>query len=172
MNAAVLAPSPAQRRGRWLPLGSFLLVFILHALYVRHISAPVSGGWADAAADNSMGDFGPYLQTQNYFLGFSYALGAAFSTWAVAQFLRRRESARAAGAVGSVTLMGLLMAGGCFMVGCCGSPMLGVYLSLFGAKALGAGKPIMALITLLSTGCGYFMLSRRFAKSSCGDKRC
>ena len=172
MSAAVLAPSVAKRWGRRLPLGSFLLVFVLHALYVRHLSTPVSGGWADAVADNSARGFGPYLQTQDYFLGFSYALGTAFSIWAVVRFLRQRERSRARGAVGSVTLMGLLMAGGCFMIGCCGSPMLGVYLSLFGAKALGVGKPLMAVIALLSTGCGYVILSRRFAKDSCGDKCC
>ena len=57
--------------------------------------------------------------------------------------------------------MGILMVGGCFLIGCCGSPMLAVYLSIFGAKALGVGKPSTALVTLLSTGCGYYWLSRR-----------
>ena len=65
------------------------------------------------------------------------------------------------------------MAGGCFLIGCCGSPMLAVYLSLFGAKALGLGKPFMALVTLVSVGCGYWCLSRRLAReSTCMDDCC
>lgn len=64
------------------------------------------------------------------------------------------------------------MASGCFLLGCCGSPMLGVYLALFGAKALGAGKPLMAGITLLSTGCGYWCLSRRFSRGGCVNDCC
>jgi len=64
------------------------------------------------------------------------------------------------------------VASGCFLLGCCGSPMLGVYLALFGAMALGAGKPLMAGITLLSTGCGYWCLSRRLAKGGCADNCC
>ena len=48
--------------------------------------------------------------------------------------------------------------------------MLAVYLSLFGAKALGLGKPLMALVTLVSVGCGYWCLSRRLARgSTCMD---
>jgi hypothetical protein len=42
--------------------------------------------------------------------------------------------------------------------------MLAVYLSLFGVKALGLGKPLMALVTLVSVSCGYWCLSRRFAR--------
>lgn len=45
--------------------------------------------------------------------------------------------------------------------------MAGVFLGLFGAKSLGAGKPIMALVTLLSIDCGYWNLFRRFARRVC-----
>ena len=65
------------------------------------------------------------------------------------------------------------MAGGCFLIGCCGSPMLAVYLSLFGAKALGLGKPLMALVTLVSVSCGYWYFSLRLARgSTCMDDCC
>lgn len=41
----------------------------------------------------------------------------------------RQEMAVAAGAaVGGMTLVDILMAGGCFPIGCGGLPMLGVYL--------------------------------------------
>jgi hypothetical protein len=82
----------------------------------------------------------------------------------------RQEMAVAAGAaVGGMTLVDILMAGGCFPIGCGGLPMLGVYLSLFGSKALGLGKPLTALITLASVSCGYWCLSRRLAR---GDACC
>jgi len=50
---------------------------------------------------------------------------------------RQERTVTAGAAGGGVTLLGALMAGGCFLIGCCGSPMLAVYLSLFGAKGLG-----------------------------------
>jgi len=172
MSVALPALRQKSRRARLAPAAVFLLVFVLHALYLRHVAAAPASGWADTGiADTSAFGFGPYLRAQDYFLGFSYALGAAFAAWAVAQFSRRRQAALAAGAVGSLTLVGLLMAGGCFLIGCCGSPMLGVYLGIFGAKALGVGKPLTAAITLFSTGCGYWCLSRRWA-DCCADSCC
>lgn len=157
-------------------MATFILVMTLHALYIRHVSAAPtdSDGFADSGITNDVGflGLGPYWAAQDYCLGFSYALGTAFAVWATVQFVRTRQAALAAGAAGSVTLVGVLMAAGCFLLGCCGSPMLGVYLTLFGAKVLGAGKPIMALVTLLSVGCGYWCLSRRFARGGCADDCC
>ncbi|HXG23291.1 MAG TPA: hypothetical protein VNJ09_01955, partial [Chthonomonadales bacterium] len=153
----------ARRAGRGMPAVVFVGVFVAHALYVRHMSAAPADGWADADLMQTGGPWGlgPYFQAQDYFMGFSYALGTAFAVWAIVQFVRSRRAAMAAGAAGSVTLVGILMTAGCFLVGCCGSPMLGVYAGIFGAKALGVGKPLMAGITLASVGCGYWCLSRR-----------
>lgn len=148
VGAANAAPSPGLFV-RLLPLFSFAVVFILHALYLRRLAALPTDGWADSnlVADSSLWGLKPYLEGQDYFMGFSYALGAAFAVWAVGQFIFSRQKAAAAGAAaGSLTLVGALMAGGCFLIGCCGSPMLGVYMGIFGAKALGAGKPLMAVI--------------------------
>jgi hypothetical protein len=51
--------------------------------------------------------------------------------------------------------------------------MLAVYVSLFGAKALGLGKPLMALVTLISISCSYWCLSRRLARgTTCMDDCC
>jgi predicted permease len=105
-------------------------------------------------------------------LGFSYALGAAFAAWTIGQFIRTRQAAMATGAVGSVTFVGVLMAAGYFLIGCCCSPMLGVYLGLFGAKALGIGKPLMAVVTMISVGTGYWYLSRRATKELCIGEGC
>ena len=163
MTTEVLGTNPIARMARWLPPAIFVLVFVFHALYIRQISSAPPPGWANVGiVDNTWLGFGAYVEAGDYFTGFSYALASAFGVWAIMQFFHQRRAAMAAGAVGSVSLMGILMVGGCFLIGCCGSPMLAVYLSIFGAKALGVGKPLMALVTLLSTGCGYYWLSRRF----------
>jgi hypothetical protein len=161
---------------RWLrgmPLIVFLLVFTGHAFFIRYQAAVPADGWADVGVGyGGLWGFAAYITEQDYYLGFSYGLGAAFATWSANQFIRTRQAAMAAGAVGSVTFVGVLMATGCFLIGCCGSPMLGVYLGLFGAKALGFGKPLMALVTVLSVGWGYWYLSRRAARGRCTGTDC
>lgn len=164
--------SPSRLTRLW-PMVVFVAIFVGHALYIGHEAASPSDGWADSEIiDYGFLGLKPYWEAQDYFLGFSYALGAAFAVWAIGQFVRSRRTAVAVGAAGGVTLVGVLMTAGCFLVGCCGSPMLGVYAGIFGAKALGAGKPLMALITLLSVGCGYYCLSRRFAEGNGLDSCC
>lgn len=174
-------PAPFASRLAWpafplrhlLPLAAFILVFVGHAYYVRLVGAMPVDGWANiGVTDNGFLGLGPYLAAQDYFLGFSYALGAAFGVWAVSRLIRQRRAAYATGTAVSITLVGGLMASGCFLIGCCGSPMLAVYLAIFGAKAVGVGKPLMAGITLLSTGGGYWCLSRRAAQGRCMDSCC
>ncbi len=158
---------------RWLAPVVFLGVYAVHAFYVCRLVATPSEGWADSEIMKSgfLG-LGPYIQGQDYYTGFSYALGAGFTVWAIGRYLRSRQAAMAAGAVGSITFVGVLMAAGCFLIGCCGSPMLGVYLGIFGAKALGLGKPLMALISVLSVAIGYWYLTRRAKKEICLDNSC
>lgn len=157
----------------WMPFLTFLAVFAGHAFYIREQAALPTDGWADVGVGyGGLWGFESYVREQNFYLGFSYGLGAAFAVWAIGQSIRTRQAAMATGAVGSVTFVGVLMAGGCFLIGCCGSPMLGVYLGLFGAKALGIGKPLMALVTVISVGSGFWYLSRRAAKGLCTDASC
>ena len=162
---------------RLLPALVFLAVFVAHALYSGCWAASVPSGWADS--DISASAAGPlglwaYWRGQDYFMGFSYALGTAFATWALSRCIsfNQGRAVAAGAAVGSITLVGVLMAAGCFLIGCCGSPMLAIYLGLFGAKMLGLGKPLTALITLGSVSCGYWCLSRRFARGECIDACC
>ena len=163
---------------RLLPVVVFLAIFVVHALYVGSCATSPPPGWTDfsitADAAGPLG-LGAYWHGQDYFIGFSYALGAAFAAWALIRsiFLNQERTVAAGAAAGGITLVGILMAGGCFLIGCCGSPMLAVYLSLFGAKALGLGKPLTALFTLASVGCSYWCLSRRFARGgACVDACC
>jgi len=160
---------------RLLPL--FLLaVFVAHALYSGFWAGSAPAGWADLdVSSHAVGPLGlwAYVRTQDYFVGFSYALAAAFAAWALSRCISSRGKAGTTGvAVGSITLVGVLMASGCFLIGCCGSPMLAIYLSLFGSRVLGFAKPLTALITLVSVGCGYWCLSRRFARGECVDACC
>jgi hypothetical protein len=110
-------------------------------------AASAPSGWTDfgISADvvGPLG-LGAYWRGQDYFIGFSYALAAAFAAWALSRSIlfRQGRTVTAGAAAGGLTLLGALMAGGCFLIGCCGSPMLAVYLSLFGAKAFGLRQTI------------------------------
>ncbi len=158
---------------QWLSPLAFVGVYAAHAFYLSRIAATPMEGWANSEImDTGFLGLGPYFQAQDYYTGFSYALGAAFAAWAMGGFLRSRQAATAAGAAGSITFVGILMAAGCFLIGCCGSPLLGVYLGIFGAKALGIGKPLMALVSLVSVGVGYWYLSWRARKEICMDSSC
>jgi hypothetical protein len=153
---------------RFIPVVIFAAIFVAHALYVGACAVAAPSGWSDfGMSANATGPFGlgAYWRGQEYFIGFSYALGASFAAWALTRCISFRQARVAAGgaAVGGITLVGVLMAGGCFLIGCCGSPMLAVYVSLFGSRALGVGKPLTALVTLVSVSCGYWCLSRRLA---------
>jgi hypothetical protein len=156
---------------RLVPTIVFVAVFVAHAFYVGACAVAAPSGWIDFGMNaNATGPFGlgAYWRGQDYFISFSYALGASFATWALTRCISFRQARVAAGgaAVGGITLVGVLMAGGCFLIGCCGSPMLAVYVSLFGSRALGVGKPLTALVTLITVGCVYWCLSRRLA--DCG----
>jgi hypothetical protein len=161
---------------RILPASVFLAVFVGHAIYSGFCAEAAPAGWADLdVSSTAVGPLGllAYWHGQDYFLGFSYALASAFAAWALSRCISSRGKEVTAGAAaGSVTLVGVLMASGCFLIGCCGSPMLAIYLGLFGAKVLGFAKPLTALVTLISVSCGYWCLSRRFAQGKCVDACC
>jgi hypothetical protein len=161
---------------RLFPLFVFLAVFLAHALYSGFWAGSAPAGWADLDVSSSaVGPLGlwAYVRAQDYFVGFSYALASAFAGWAISRCILSRATVGTAGAAaGSITLVGVLMASGCFLIGCCGSPMLAIYLSLFGSRVLGFAKPLTALITLASVSCGYWCLSRRFARGQCVNACC
>ncbi len=106
-----------------------------------------------------------YFKRQDFFLGFSYALAGAFTIYVLVKFLQNRSTG-IAGVVGGVTLVGILYIAGCFLLGCCGSPMLAVYLSLFGSSFLGLAKPLIAAITTISVVIGYLWIEKK-SKSCC-----
>ncbi len=152
---------------KWLPPLVLVLVLAGHFLSATREPAPVTTGgpWAayefDAPEETRLER---YVGGGNYWLGLSYALSAAFGSWCFLYILRLRREAIAAGA-GGLTLAGGLWAAVCFLTGCCGSPMLPVYLGLLGPKFLSVTKPLTFVITLVSILAGLAWMLRRARKA-------
>jgi hypothetical protein len=161
-------PPGADTHFFWL-LGTaaFSSVFVAHLLYLRYLTSAAQKDWADNF-NPSVSFWQSYIISQDYFVSFSYALSASFAVWATARFLHSRRRAAAMGAFGGVSVVTFLAAAGCFLIGCCGSPMLPIYISLFGSQAAGIGKPLMALISLISIGGGFLYVVRR-PECRCAD---
>lgn len=102
-----------------------------------------------------------YLETQSYWLGFSYALSLTFAVYAFRRYREQRYCAAKNLAIGGVTFSGFLAVAGCYLIGCCGSPMLVVYLSFFGAAFLPFAKPLVALVTSISILAAWWWMNRR-----------
>lgn len=164
---------------RFLPLLMFIFVMGAHAAYMSRSTKATEqvvcffdeqGNCVEdkvvrtASTSFSRDGFERYVQRQDYFLGIAYALAFAFAVYALMHCQRNRKRAMAGAAFG-VGLGSALWAGTCFLVGCCGSPVLSIWLGLFGAKALGLTKPLVAVITALSVVLGYLCLRR----SCCAD---
>src|ERR1700722_16396246 len=97
---------------------AFVGVFVAHAFYEGvSVASPVSG-WTDVSFGNQAGtlNLGAYWHGQYYFIGFSYALTAAFTIWAISRSVlcSRTRILTAGAAAAGVTFWGALMAGGCF----------------------------------------------------------
>lgn len=108
-----------------------------------------------------------YVETQSYWLGFSYGLSLAFAAAALRRYREERLCTARTCAIGGLTLSGFLAVAGCYLLGCCGSPMLGVYLSLFGAAFLPFTKPLVAVLTAVFIGGSWWWMNHW----SCGKRQ-
>jgi hypothetical protein len=144
----------------------FVAVFGLHFGFITWQQAQVAAQWVRVAGTREASAWARYVEHGDYWIGYSYALAAAFTAIALALTIRQRRQA-AAGLVGGVTLLGVLYGAGCFLIGCCGSPMLVVYLSLFGPSVLGLLKPLVAIITTLSVVVSTALIIRRARAHAC-----
>lgn len=131
---------------------------------------PAQDRWVSVAADRSW--LQSYISSGSYWLGYSYALSLAFAAVAFRRFREQRAGAARNLAIGSVTLTGVLAFTGCFLIGCCGSPMLAIYLSLFGAAFLPFAKPLVAGMTTLSLIAGWLWMTRRASRSASAGVAC
>lgn len=157
------APNPPKvSKRRWLlPLTVFVLAMAVQALYARHEARQPVQGWAadSAIVDNGLWGFRPYVESRDYLTSYSYALPLAFAAVALRRYRecrQRRKCAAGKAAVGGLTLSAALAGSGCFLLGCCGSPMLGIYLSFFGAAFLPMVKPLVAGVTTLTVALSYY----------------
>ncbi len=135
------------------PALAFVVVVLLHGAY----SLWVAARWV--SLDNAP-VFSRYLAQQDYFMSLSYGLAAAFTVYSFMRFTGGQRGGLT-GAVGGITMTGILYFGGCFLLGCCGSPMLAVYLSLFGSSYAGFTKPIVLMVTILSIGLSWLWMQRK-----------
>jgi len=165
------------RRAR-LPLAIFACVFALHFIWLGYFPKmnPVQDAWADVSEDSWIGT---YVENGDYWLGFSYGLSLAFAASAFRHYREKQCGSPRTLALGSITFSGFLAVGGCFLLGCCGSPMLPIYLSLLGPKFLPFTKPLVAAISTMFIGIVWWRLNRIKTSSpqdsnsaSCSSPKC
>lgn len=145
-----------------LPASVFFVVLAAHFVWLgffpeqdpvqdRWVSVPtVEQPWAER-----------YVSAQGYWLGLSYAMSLAFAAFALRRYLEQRSASSKWSAVGSVSFSGVLAVAACYMAGCCGSPMLVVYLNLFGAAFLPFAKPLVTVITAASLFASWWWFIRQ-----------
>lgn len=168
---------PPRSKGRLprllLPLGAFLGTALAHFVWINLFPEACPPGEACACTPEAASWWVRYVETQGYWLGFSYGLSLAFAAYAFRRFREERWRSARNAALGGLTLSGVLAVAGCWLLGCCGSPMLGVYLGLFGAAFLPFAKPLVAGVTVLSvTGTWLWMNRRGQSRASCGGSGC
>lgn len=143
-----------------ITLSTFIVVFILHTVYFKLIEGACSyTSW-----------FKRYIQEEEYFLGISYALSIAFVAFAFLKFKENRRKALKV-ALGGGTLA-IILWFLCFLFGCCGSPMLIVYLNLIGISSLKIPKLALLVMTIIFIGIGYTRLIKKSPESCCNSKPC
>jgi hypothetical protein len=151
----------------FLPILACLVTLGIHFAVVGGRSARFASQWFlfEESTPWSIA-FTNYLRSGEIYLGFSYALAAGFTVLMVGNLIRNRKRAFQGVAAGA-SIGAFLYLGGCFLVGCCGSPLLPVYLSLFGAKALSITKPLIAGVTTASVSLSYIFLVHRKGAPCC-----
>lgn len=143
-----------------IPLFTFIVVFILHIIYFEFTEGTCGNtAWLKR-----------YIKEQEHFLGISYALSIAFVAFAFLKFKENRKRALKAAFGGGVLAIILWFL--CFLFGCCGSPMLIVYLNLIGVSNLKIPKLALLLMAVIFIGIGYIWLIKKLPESCCNGKPC
>ena len=150
------------------PFIGFILIFLIHGLYSLWDIRQAAHQWIQI---NNVSLLSLYFSRQDYFLSFSFALTGSFTVYAIVKFIENRREG-ISGIAGGITWAGVLSVGVCFLSGCCGSPMLAVYLSLFGSSLIGFTQPLTAIITTISVIIGYIWINRSSKAVCSSDKGC
>jgi tetrahydromethanopterin S-methyltransferase subunit A len=147
------------------PLAAMIAVVGAHAGYSMWHASVLASKWVTTITTTP---WAGYLHRQDYFMGLSYGLAAGFSTYALIRFLEGRRNS-VGGLIGGLTWAGILSVSGCFLVGCCGSPMLAVYIGLFGSSFAGLAKPLSLGLTSASVVVGYIWMNHKSKnEENCG----
>jgi len=152
-----------------LPIMAFLVVLGFHFVWIGLFPEknPAQSQWVSVGAVAQTHWLTRYIEGEHYWMGYVYALSLGFVVVAIRQYTEQRSCNARNFALGGVTFSGFMAVLGCFLVGCCGSPMLGVYLGLFGAKFLPFAKPLVAGISTLLILGSYWWMRRQAGRTSC-----
>ena len=150
----------AKTRKIIIPIVTFIIVFMLHIVHFK-----LTGG-----ACGSVPWFQKYIKEQEHFLGISYALSFAFMAFAFLKFKENRKDALKAAIGGG--LLAVILWFLCFLLGCCGSPMLIVYLNIIGLSKFKVPKLVLLIMTGIFIGIGYIWLIKKSPKGCCNGKPC
>lgn len=155
----------------FLPASVFLAVLVIHFLWTGNSPyEETQVQWVEI--DNNITWWQKYINSQDYYLGFSYAISFAFTAIAFRNYRERSFCDSSKFAFGGLSFSGGLAVAGCFLVGCCGSPMLVVYSSLFGMKYASMAKPFIAGFTALIIGLSWFWMNKKLAPMPVSTDSC
>lgn len=158
-----MKPSGRTLRRAWLPALVFVTVAAVHFTWngLFPEQDPAQERWLTVPGSAERSWLDSYVESGRYWLGYCYALSLAFAAVAIRRYWECRSGSARNLAAGGVTLSGVLVVSGCLLLGCCGSPMLGVYLSLFGAAFLPLAGPLVAAVTTILIAASYWWMRRR-----------
>ena len=153
----------AHLRRAILPATVFVAVAAFHYVWLGFFPEqdPAQSRWV--AVDDERSWLQSYLEAQSYWLGYSYALSFGFAAVALRRYREHQSCGTRNLAIGGVTFSGVLAVAGCYLIGCCGSPMLVVYLNLFGAAFVPLAKPLVAALTTATIAGAWWWMRRRRA---------
>lgn len=137
------------------------MILIIHFLWVSHDLEPNSI-WADSiqlSEQPQLSGYDLYFRDGEYFLGLSFAGAIAFTVFAISR-VKTDQKKGFIGVLGGTSLSAGLYTFGCFLVGCCGSPMIVIYAGLFGSSFLGFTKPLIFAVTALSIAFAYWRMTK------------
>ncbi len=157
-----MKPYIGRLRRTLFPIGVFLAVAVIHFVLLGLFPEqnPAQHRWVTIIPASEPSWLTRYIDTQSYWLGFSYALLLSFSAVALRRYHENRMCAAKNLTIGGVTLSSFLAVAGCYLLGCCGSPMLVIYLNLFGAASLPLAKPLIAVVTTLTVFIAWRWMNR------------
>lgn len=146
------------------PLLVFITVWIIHYIWIIYFPEidETQLQWAPVGHSTAIELFKGYIASKSYFLSYTYALSFAFAYFNYRNYQEKKAcSPGKIPLISSIGITSILSVSGCFLIGCCGSPMLAVYLTWFGAGFVPIAKPLIAILSTLMIFGMYFISIRK-----------